>query len=79
MVVFEIVTHDFPHRHRQPTLPEFATWVLRELLVYGFAETDRRESVGFKNRLDLLVLANHAPVGQPVVLGKFRELRASAI
>ena len=40
MVVLECIANNFPGRHGQPPLPEFAVRVFRQTVVDGFSEAN---------------------------------------
>src|SRR5260370_39397136 len=48
-------------------------------IVNGSSKANRRKRHRIQERLDSFVFRDHAPVGEPVSLGKFRKLLAGAI
>src|SRR6266571_1255204 len=79
VVVLKRVANDFPCRHRQPSLPQFAVRMIRQPFVEWFSETDRRERDGVQDRFDGLIFRDHLPVSFAIFLGKLRKLSARSI
>ena len=74
MIVLEIVADDVPARHRNAAQPLLAVGMFGEPLVDRLAPADRRVGDGVEDRLDRVVVGDHAPVRGGILPGELGEL-----
>ena len=79
MIVLEIVADDIPTRHRNAAQPFLAVGMFGEALVDRLAPTDRRVGDGVEDRLDRVVVGDHAPVRGGILPGELGELVARSV
>ena len=79
MIVLEIVADDIPTRHRDAAQPLLAVGMFGEALVDRLAPTDRRIGDGVEDRLDRVVVGDHAPIRGGILPGELGELVAGPV